>query len=66
MSAGSGASICERQVVAATIYICSDEPTDKSVERLATKKIGERQASSNRGQQRASRNRVQQIASIEK
>ena len=50
MSAGSGASICERRGVAATIFIRSAEPIEESVECLATKKRGERGASSDRGE----------------
>ena len=49
MSAVSGASICERRVVAATIFIRSAKLTEESVERLATKDRGERQASSDKG-----------------
>ena len=49
VSAVSGASICERRVVAATIFIRSAKLTEESVERLATKDRGERQASSDKG-----------------
>ena len=58
MSAGFGASICERQVAAATIYIRSAEPTEKSVEHLATKERVDHRASSDRGERQASRDKV--------